>query len=107
MSPRVAIALLVVVGLQAAALVTLSRPAPPINPALAAHWVSRLDTDGDGVLSNDEVRSSALPGLPEWDLDADGTVSPGELERMLWMLNPNLLYETTPARRQLTWRPAG
>lgn len=101
----VLLALLGAAGLQALALVTILRPAPPVNPALAAHWVARLDADGDGTLSAAEVQARSLPGLPDWDLDADGAVSPGELERMLWMLSSNRLYETTPGRRQLTWRP--
>ena len=105
MRPPVLLTLLAAVGLQLCALVTLQRPVPPLHPALSAHWRSRLDTDGDGVLSVAEVQARSLPGLPDWDLDEDGEVSPGDLERMLWMLSSSPLYETTPARRQLTWRP--
>jgi hypothetical protein len=104
MSPRVA-ALLLAAGLQIIAVATLLRPAPPLNPALAARWVSRLDGDGDGVLSVSELQARSLPGTPGWDLDDDGSVSPGELERMLWMLSPNVLYESSDRRRRITWLP--
>jgi len=94
------LALGIAAGLQVLAVVFLIRPAPPIQPALAMHWMSRLDDDGDGVLSIDEATDRSLPGAPDWDLDDDGVITPGELERMLWMLDPNVLYESAPGRQK-------
>lgn len=98
MRPAVALGLLAAAGLQVAALVVLDRPAPPRHPELAARWAELLDGDGDGVVSAAEARARSLPGAPEWDLNDDGVLSPGELEAMLWALPPGALYETATGR---------
>ena len=92
-----ALGLLLAMALQGAALWVLHRSPPPAHPALAEAWMSRLDTNGDSVLSIDEQRLLSHPGSPSWDLNADGEVTAGELEVGLRMVNPNILYQTAPS----------
>ena len=91
--------LLLAALLQGLALALLFRTPAPAQPALADAWLHRLDQDGDGTLTAAEASAQSLPGLPSWDLDADGDVEPAELEAMLWALDPGVLYRTAPSRR--------
>ena len=90
-------ALLIAGVLHGLAVVVLLRPAPPEHPALIEPWMHRLDGNSDGVLSLEEAQARGLPGAPRWDLDGSGAISPGELEAMLWVLDPAVLYNTAPS----------
>ena len=91
--------LLLAALLQGLALAILYRTPSPAQPALADAWLHRLDHNGDGILTAAEAAAQSLPGLPSWDLDADGHVEAAELESMLWALDPGVFYNTTPSRR--------
>jgi hypothetical protein len=75
----------------ALALATVARAAAPASPL---EWFQRLDRDGDGKLSREEV--AALPrlraGFDTLDTDRDGLVSPEELRAAAaraWQPPPN------------------
>jgi len=91
--------LLLTALLQILAIVILHRTPAPANPALADAWLHRLDQNGDGILTEAEAAAQSLPGMPSWDLDADGRIEGAELEAMLWALDPGALYSTASSRR--------
>ena len=52
---------------------------PPRQPWILAH-ADELDTDGDGVLTLEEVRTEVLRAVDGFDANADGTLTDAELD---------------------------
>lgn len=61
------------------------------HPRSAGVLLSRLDSDGDGVVSRAEHDgvSNGEPPFETLDLDGDGALQPWEVDALLVLVNPN------------------
>ena len=72
----------------------LWKPAILDNPTATTALHLRLDADGDGQLTVEELAPTLPPKVSAeiHDLDRDGLVSPGELEAALLWVTPTWLH---------------
>lgn len=57
---------------------------PTVDPAAAAEQaIAAYDADGDGAISKDEAKKSALSPDRGWDQDGDGSIDQAEIENRL------------------------
>lgn len=74
-----------------------SRPGAPDSPSAdAATMFDRMDRNGDGKLSGDEVPERMKNNLGRIDSNGDGTVTKAEFTRALQQFNP----QNTPRKKQ-------
>lgn len=57
---------------------------PKVNPAAAAEQaISLYDSDGDGKISKEEAKKTALDPEKGWDANGDGSIDQAEIENRL------------------------